>query len=171
MTRAAQGSRRWNCTLDEAKEWLNYDPATGVFTWLKRSRHTRVGWTAGVESRGYVILSLFACSVMAHRAAFFFMTGNWPALFVDHIDRDRSNNAWENLREVTNKQNHENMPLQKNNKSGHAGVGWDSDRSKWYAHITHHQRMIHIGRYDTLEEAVASREIMRNRLFTHHTSQ
>jgi len=43
-----------------------------------------------------------------HRMAFLFMTGKFPELFVDHIDRDSSNNVWSNLRECSHWQNMQN---------------------------------------------------------------
>ena len=43
-------------------------------------------------------------AVSVHRLAFALREGRWPHM-VDHIDGDRSNNQWRNLREITNGEN------------------------------------------------------------------
>lgn len=49
--------------------------------------------------------------------------------------------------------NARNVCIQKNNKCGLKGVYWADDRKKWRAEITVDRRHIHIGSFDTREEA------------------
>lgn len=66
-----------------------------------------------------------------------------PALFVDHIDRNRLNNCRNNLRWVTPQQSAANTaPI-----SGYKGVR--RDRSRWSAQI----RSLHLGSFGSEEEA------------------
>lgn len=94
-------------TAEEAREFLSYDPETGILRQKKRRswRH-RVGDIAGmIENDGYRRIGFFGRKYSAHRLAFLIMTGRWPTLFIDHKNRDRSDNRWANLIEVTQSQN------------------------------------------------------------------
>jgi hypothetical protein len=49
------------------------------------------------------------------------MTGEWPQQ-VDHIDGDRLNNAWSNLRNCTIAENNRNKGLTTRSKTGHKNI-------------------------------------------------
>lgn len=71
------------------------------------------GTTCGHRNvHGYIRLSVAGHSgkksVSAHRFAFLWMTGAWPIGVVDHINGDRHDNRWCNLRDVTVEQNASN---------------------------------------------------------------
>jgi hypothetical protein len=155
--------------LERLQEVLHYDPETGIFTWLKvKHRTIRPGDEAGRFSPyGYITVKVDQIEYMAHRLAWFYMTGAWPTDQIDHRDRNRANNRWVNLREATNKQNHENIGLSCRNTSGIKGVRWDSQRGKWFAFITHHRRMQNLGRFADLDDAIAARRSAETSLFTH----
>ena len=71
---------------------LRYDPETGHFF----RDHKR----ADTPRRdGYARVTLDdGRRMLAHRAAFTFMTGSEAAGFVDHVNCDRGDNRWANLR-------------------------------------------------------------------------
>lgn len=79
-------------------ENYRYDPETGEF-W--RRAGMRSGWgyqcIAGTIGSGK---SKLRWDAKSHRVAFFLMTGEWlpDNVFVDHINGDRADNRWENLR-------------------------------------------------------------------------
>lgn len=119
----------WICTMKFSKEerpWrrinspeeladkLDYNPETGVFTYKSSGR------VAGYDKDGYRRLGLL--KIYAHRMAFYKMTGEWPNE-IDHINRIKSDNRWENLRDVTHTENVRNIVVQKDNKSGILHVG------------------------------------------------
>jgi hypothetical protein len=82
-----------------------------------------------------------------------------PEQDVDHIDGDGLNDQLSNLRIVTNSQNLRAFRRrQTNNKSGFRGVSWNKQRRKWRAQIKHDGVMIHVGRYNTPEEAAKARD-------------
>jgi hypothetical protein len=62
------------------------------------------------------------------------MTGEWPSGDIDHINGQRADNRFSNLRSITHAQNgqHRKGP-QANNKSGFLGVY--KKRNKWRAEI------------------------------------
>jgi len=82
---------------------------------------------------------------------------------IDHIDRNKLNNQRENLRAVTRSQNCHNADLRSNNISGHRGVFFDQERQKWCAFLTINGIRMRLGRYNTIEEAIAVRESAERR--------
>lgn len=146
---------------------LRYEPETGNFFWTQNRCRVSEGSRAGRVSLGYVNIKVTQVEIRAHRLAWAFMTGAWPTTDIDHINRDRADNRWTNLRLASNKQNHENLGLQANNTSGTKGVRWDSQRGKWYAFITHYGVMRNLGRFDDKSEATTARKRAEQQLFTH----
>lgn len=77
---------------------------------------------------------------------------------VDHINRDKNDNRKENLRIVLHFQNTKNRSRQYNNKSGYTGVCFDNTKHKWRARITVNNKVIYLGYYKQLEDAVRVRK-------------
>lgn len=149
---------------------LAYNPDTGIFTWVvsPRGGTARKGSVAGcLKSNGYICIRVRGDKYQAHRLAWFYVTGEWPPDQVDHIDRNKSNNAFVNLRPVTNKQNHENVAIRATNKSGHRGVNWHKASGKWNARVCHHGVRIELGVFDSLDDAALAAKNARALLFTH----
>jgi hypothetical protein len=84
---------------------------------------------------------------------------------VNHIDKNKENNHVNNLRYVTNSEFQMSKRLASNNKSGVKGVCWDSRSRRWEAYIKLNRKMIHLGLYDTIEEATAIRKTKEIELF------
>lgn len=80
---------------DSIGDEIVYDPETGDF-------FRRIGTTD--NNHGYRTFSYKGTVFLAHRVAHFLMTGEQP-IEVDHINRERSDNRWCNLRNVTSQQN------------------------------------------------------------------
>lgn len=139
-------------TQENLKEFLRYEPETGLFY---RLTGKRAGEVAGHTHHGYIKITVAPFGgIYAHRLAWLYVTGAMPTAEVDHIDRDRANNAWSNLRLATRSQNQANTSLRRNNTSGYKGVRILADCFR--AKITIQGRIIHLGDFDTLEEAVAA---------------
>jgi hypothetical protein len=128
-----------NLTVERLKELLHYDPETGVFTRKLLRGAKRAGAIAGSANwKGYICIHINGRNYRAHRLAWLYVTGNWPYAQIDHVDRDKANNKFANLREATNKQNHENLDRRrKDNTSGHRGVYWYKPYRRWMAIIRH----------------------------------
>lgn len=109
----------------------SYDPDTGLITgpsgkiWSAKSR------------LGYICGHYNGKHVKAHRLAWYLTTGYWPEHEVDHINGDRADNRWCNLREATRSENNWNVGLLPNNTSGLKGVSWHKPSRKWRVRVQH----------------------------------
>ncbi len=150
---------------EEVMGLLNYDPETGIFTRKVRSSNAPAGAIAGSLSlTGYLTIGVKGKNLYAHRLAFLIMTGEWPSCEVDHIDGDRRNNSWSNLRAVTHAQNVRNNPGWRRKKVSIAtGVRWR--KGKWDARIMYDGDEHWLGRHETLLDAVAARKRAERSLF------
>tara|TARA_R110002153_G_scaffold14440_3_gene52387 strand:+ start:1928 stop:2500 length:573 start_codon:yes stop_codon:yes gene_type:complete len=146
-------------TQSRLKEVLAYDSESGVFIWKVSRGNIRAGKVAGTTQKGtgYVRIAIDAGLHSAHRLAFLYMNGDFPENHTDHINGIPDDNRWENLRPVTNAENHRNMAKYKNNRSGITGVCWNKRNGKWCSVIVANGKQKHIGYFDHLFEAVASR--------------
>ena len=151
---------------EEVRRILDYDPETGAFRWKARSdrdkswNHRWVGEEAGsVLQIGYCYINILNKPHLAHRLAWLFMMGAWPARGqqIDHINGDRSDNRWCNLRLATQEQNSANQGIRANNKSGVKGVSWDKKKQMWVAMITKGRVQKFLGYFRTIPEAAAAR--------------
>lgn len=156
-------------TQERLKSLLEYDPATGAFTWrVQLSNRAPVGRRAGwINGSGYRHIHVDGVGYKASRLAVLYMTGEWPAALVDHRNRQRHDDRWGNLRAATKKQNQENTDVGAANRSGFKGVYWQRQRQCWNACIRHVGRSIHLGSFGTIVDAVAARIGAERRLFTH----
>lgn len=145
-------------TQDRLKELLDYDPETGVFTWKIRVNNKKIRTVAGsIDKEGYCIICLDGKKHRSHRLAFLYMEGYLPENCVDHIDRNKNNNKWDNLREVSHTCNMRNRDIQKNNKSGIIGISWNKRDNNWLASIRISNKSFYLGYYINLIDAVKAR--------------
>tara|TARA_R110000796_G_C14405954_1_gene418137 strand:+ start:280 stop:753 length:474 start_codon:yes stop_codon:yes gene_type:complete len=114
------------------KESLEYNPDTGLFKWKRITPNGTKGWFGGsLSGTGDLVIRVYWGLYKAHRLASLYMEGGFPKEVVDHIDGNRTNNKWENLRACSQSNNTLNSRVMSNNTSGHKGVYWRKDRRKW----------------------------------------
>lgn len=94
-------------TADEVRAVLAYDRLTGVLKWKQAlSFRGPIGSEAGrLMGDGYRRIGLYGRYYQAHILAWTIATGRWPTKIIDHENRIRSHNFWDNLSEVTQSQN------------------------------------------------------------------
>ena len=110
-------------THSRLTELLIYNAELGIFNWRIKRVGIRMGDIAGrVSPDGYVRLMIDGNQHQAHRLAWFYTHGTMPIDKIDHINRDRSDNRLENLREVDHTINCRNSSVYRNNTSGVVGV-------------------------------------------------
>lgn len=129
-----------------------YDPETGKL-WRE----------AGCsDGRGYRHVQFRGQRHLEHRVAWFLYYGEWPNLFVDHINGNPSDNRITNLRLATCTENQQNRGKSKNNTTGFKGVS--RHRDGWQALISVSGKNKFLGRFATREEAAA----VYNKAALHH---
>lgn len=135
-------------TQENLKEILDYNPNTGVFYWKVGKKTGQVCGKPNV--RDYVYMHILGKAYSGHRLAWFYMTGKWPKNQIDHINRIKSDNRFQNLRDVTRSQNLMNKTKYSNNKSGFKGVSY---RKPWSVSITYDGVINTLGHFENKEEA------------------
>jgi hypothetical protein len=130
---------------------LDYDENTGIFRWKIDRALMRKGDIAGhIMDIGYRTITVDYIAYYAHHLAIGFVTGYLPEsnTHVDHINGDKDDNRFINLREVEPIINfHNRVKLNKNNKSGFRGV-FEIKPGKFIAFITINRKRHHLGTYD-----------------------
>lgn len=150
-------------------ELFSYDSKTGNILQQKKRPKVKVGEIAGsITPKGYRYIQAKGRKYPAHHLVWYFETGSFPSLFIDHIDGNKLNNHFLNLREVTIKQNNEHRGKQKNNSSGYKGVTFNKRLNKFIAQIQHNSKQLHIGIFDTALEASEAYEQKAKSLFSHY---
>lgn len=146
------------------KDYLKYDPDTGIFTWKKsRSNKVKSGSIAGYKNAaGYLLVGINYKRVYMHRLAFLFMGQPVPT-HVDHINGIKDDNRWCNLRPCNKSQNGYNSKKPLHNSSGIKGVSWNKNQNKWHSYIYNNGNRLHLGYYDCIAHAACVRAIAEDK--------
>jgi hypothetical protein len=140
-------------TQERLKELFRYNPETGEFLRIKGVKKGAAGTIAGTLAlNGYVTISVDCKRYYAHRLAWLYTYGELPVQ-IDHKDRDRANNALENLRAADNSTNGANKSKPSGSKQRFKGVRKLKHANRWSARIKHGTVELHIGTYATEEDA------------------
>lgn len=148
-------------TADRLRELLHYDADTGVFTWINPpGMKMRRGALAGSSSRGdrgYVVIGIGGRRYRAHRLAWLYATGEWPTGEIDHLNGQRNDNRFANLRDVTHSLNTQNLRAKRDRtRSGLLGAQFRGRTRRWRAQIRIGKVRYELGEFDTPEEAHAA---------------
>lgn len=156
-------------TQKQIKELIHYDKDSGVFTWkVDRQNIAKKGMVAGSSaSDNYLVLTLFNKQYKAHRIAWMYEYGHFPKDNIDHINGNKKDNRIINLRDVTSLINHKNMSIDKRNKSGKTGVTWHKLSKKWITNISVDKRLVHLGYFENIEDAIKVRQEAENKYSFH----
>lgn len=106
-----------------------------------------------LASNGYYMVGIKRRMVMCSRVIFKIHYGRDPIADIDHIDLDTSNDKIDNIRESTRSQNMANRHGW-GQKSKIKGVRQTKSGKKWEAAICINYQQLHLGTFDTKEEAI-----------------
>ena len=142
-------------------ELLDYCPEHGHFLWRKLRNGMRRDLHAGsITGWGYVSIRIDGVAYLAHRLAWFYVHGEFPAGVIDHINQIKNDNRISNLRSVTQVENCKNRKVRSGNRTGANGVRFRDDGRKnpWNARVMHRGKNLSLGHFKTFEEAVKARQ-------------
>lgn len=124
------------------------------FEWLNQWK-----WSIGVN--GYAVRTdKNNKGIYLHRLIMGFPKGK-----VDHINRNKLDNRYENLRVVTAKENSINIGKFKNKSSIYKGVSWDKRRNDWIAYLSEKGKKVHIGYFPKEQWAAMARDMWAKELY------
>jgi hypothetical protein len=135
---------------------LCYVPETGDLIWKtsKNPGKSKVGQSLRyVDPLGYIAVQIDKVKYRGHRLAWLLYYGEWPDKFVDHINRNRSDNRISNLRLVTSTEHAHNCEKQRNNTSGYRGVSVHNQSGKWQVQIGRNGKKLCLGLFATPKDA------------------
>lgn len=146
-------------TQDYLKKLFLYDETTGEFiarvSRRGRPKGTLLGSTGATH--GYLEISIDGTNLLLHRVIWLYQTGKLPEQ-VDHIDHNKHNNKWDNLREVCNTTNLKNCSISKNSVTRVNGVSYCKRLRKYRAYIMVNRKQINLGWFKDINDAIAARK-------------
>lgn len=138
-------------TVERLRDLVTYDPLTGVFT----SRRT--GKSLGSGSDRYIVLKLDGRQYYGHRLAWLYTKGEWPPGLLDHDDRNKKNNIFANLKLASKQVNALNrMEASSHSRTKTLGAWRQAGTKKFRSQITINGKSVHLGYFDTAEQANAA---------------
>jgi len=142
-------------TPHRVRELFEYDPETGeLIRRVSRGRSPQGAIAGCLDRDGYLLLKIDGLNYKAHRVAWLYAHGAWPADQLDHINGKRSDNRIANLRLASHAENSRNRYRSRNNTSGYKGV--DFNRGRWRALIGTGGKNLHLGYFSSAAEAHAA---------------
>jgi len=159
------------------REAMSYDPNTGSMTWLERhvslfsdserrtAKHKAANWNskhAGKEAftsignHGYRTGTLNQKRLLLHRVAYFKQTGKWPTHLIDHINGNKLDNRWCNIRNVNAAQNVYNRKSF-GETCDYVGVSWNNALKGYMARVHYNGKSHYCGFSKDDPEKVARR--------------
>lgn len=138
-------------TAEYLRNYMNYDPETGEFSYKSRQGTRSARAICGKTLHGYRKISIKRQHYPAHRLAWLYVYGEFPNGYIDHINLDKTDNRIANLRVATPAQNNANT--RHRGLSGFKGVTWHKQCKRWQAAIKVNGKNHHLGLFDSAEAA------------------
>jgi hypothetical protein len=146
--------------VDELRRAFYYDRNSGELSWIKKNTLIKAGYRA---HDGYILVGFGGPGKLwvAHRLIWKIVTGDDPGqLEVDHINRIRDDNKWENLRLVDRYVQMHNRSVFAKSRTGLKGAyihkGKSAKDKPFKSSIMRHGKHVFLGYYNTAEEAHAA---------------
>jgi len=139
-------------TYEELHNKFIYDSASGLL--ISKKTNKLVGT---LSKEGYLQATVNNKNYLVHRIVYCMYHGHFPFCEIDHINRNKSDNRIDNLRDVSSSCNARNLGNIKSTKYGVKGVNWIESDLRWKASIGVNYKLIHIGSFKFFINAVKAR--------------
>lgn len=141
-----------NFSYKDMSDLFKYDISKGQLIWVSSRKQRYNGRIAGsVNNYGYRMVEINHVAYCVHRIVWLLKTKEWPKGQIDHINGNKDDNHFENLREVTARENCQNR--RKNRGGKLPGAYYHSRDRKWHAQIKLNYKSTYISTHDTELEA------------------
>lgn len=157
-------------TYEKASLLFSYR-ADGYLVWKNPLNKTKkAGQVVGgrrKDGRQQVMLSLDGKPYLflVYRIIWLLHHQEWPTNGLDHINCDPTDDRIENLRDIVQRENNENKRVaQSNNQLGILGVCQHKTTGKYRATINKHGKQLHLGLFETPEEASSKYQGIKKKL-------
>jgi len=147
-------------TQKEVQKLFIYDKDTGKLfwrPWTSKNRTSTIKEVISLSPNGYKRTCINYKQYYAHRIIWLYIYGYFPENYIDHINRDTTDNRLENLREVSQQCNLRNAKVRCNNKSDITGLNWNPRNNNWIVRIKVAFKEYYLGSYKDYYEAACVR--------------
>ena len=149
------------------KEFPNYSVSS--FGRIKNNNTGRI-LKPDISKNGYFAVRLCKDGKTKHKVIHrivgeVFITNYNNKQCIDHINNNKLDNNVSNLRWVTQQENLMNMKLNSNNTSKYKGVCYSKQLNKWKAYIHFNRKIINLGYFNSIEDAINVRVKKSKELF------
>lgn len=137
------------------KELFYYDQDAGTFERKDIRTSAKAGPSVGsIGPEGYASIYICGRNIKAHRIAWLYVYGEWPSMYIDHINGNKTDNRISNLRLVTKGQNVQNIGGAYKNKKSAGGPGvYPHKCGRWHARIQLNGKSKSLGLFDNIDDA------------------
>jgi len=150
-------------TQEKLKEYLTYDPDSGCFIRNKNAGTKKKGEIAGYNVAGYTYITIDNVAYPAHRLVFLYVDNIYPESDVDHINMNRKDNRYSNLRISSRRLNMLNIKAHQDSNTGVKNVFFRADTNKYNVRMTINGRYKSLGCFDDLELATLVADYAREK--------
>lgn len=138
----------YRVTHEQLLGLYNYDKETGMFSKIKKFGKTKIG---SINNKGYLQITINGICYKSYRLAWLYVYGSWPKNTIDHINGDKLDNRIKNLRDVTHRENMQNLKSHRFGKL--LGCCYSKQIKRWVSIINQNGKSKFIGSFKTEIEA------------------
>ena len=149
-------------TQNLLKELFEYKG--GHLFWKTPKIASKAGLPAGCE-KTYRWIKINKKMYLEHRLVWMYHYGMFPEKQLDHINRVKTDNRIENLREATASQNRYNTPSKQTTQSKKKNITFHKKSGKWQVNIWFNKKLKHLGLYKHIDIAETIAKLARQK---HH---
>lgn len=161
--RVAESCKKYNKYEFFDSYFIGYASNTNEIFYLDIDDYEKIKKHCWLENdKGYIISRMNSKNILLHRFVMDLYDSN---IILDHINLDKKDNRKSNIRISDRQLNGINRYHNKNNKLGFKGVSKIVNSDKYMARIMIDGKSIHLGCYDTIEQAYESRKLAEIQYF------